>query len=130
MGATYEWDKMEGVTVDGENVYLAISTVGIAMDKSWGHVDWKTGIRDKNMPGHIALDVEPCGGVYKAAIHADYDISLLEPAIMGKSLKGGGCDLSSIASPDNILSFAGGLLIGEDAGPKQRPVDSLWLFKN
>jgi len=101
LGATYEWDKMEGVTV----------------------------VKDEAAAGHIALDGEPCGGVYKAEIHADYNISTLEPAIMGKSVEGG-CDLNTIASPDNVLSFSGGLLVGEDAGPKQRPVDSLWLVKN
>ncbi|MCP4382853.1 MAG: DUF839 domain-containing protein [Hyphomicrobiales bacterium] len=129
LGATYEWDKMEGVAVDGENVYLAISTVGIAMDKSWGHVDWKTGQKDESVSGDIALDEEACGGVYKAPIQADYNITVLEPAIMGKSVEGG-CDLNLPASPDNILAFAGGMLIGEDAGPEQRPVDSLWLLTN
>ena len=32
LGASYEWNKMEGVAADGENVYLAISEVGISMD--------------------------------------------------------------------------------------------------
>lgn len=132
LGATYEWNKMEGVTADGENVYVAMSEVGISMDVKWGHAPWHTGARDESMPGHVGLDGEYCGGVYKAEIKADYSIDRLEPAIMGKTLPGenAGCDHEAIANPDNIMAFPGGLLIAEDAGPKMHPVDMLWLVKN
>lgn len=129
LGATYEWNKMEGVTADGENVYLAISEVGISMDASWGHAPWNTGARDESDGGMIALDVEGCGGVYAGPIGPDYNISRLEPAVMGKSGETG-CDPDRIANPDNVAAFAGGLLIAEDAGPKMHPVDMLWLMKN
>ncbi len=132
LGATYEWNKMEGVTSDGQNVYVAMSEVGISMDAKWGHAPWNTGARDEANPGTIALDGEYCGGVYKAPIKADYDIDRLEPAVMGKTLPGdkAGCDPDGIANPDNISAFRGGLLIGEDAGPKMHPVDMLWLVRN
>lgn len=130
LGATYEWNKMEGVAADGENVYLAISEVGISMDAAWGHAAWNTGAKDEADGGVIALDAELCGGVYAGAIEADYNISRLEPAVMGKHMGEAGCDLDRIANPDNIAAFAGGLLIAEDAGPKMHPVDMLWLVRN
>jgi len=129
LGATYEWNKMEGITSDGENVYLAMSEVGISMDTKWGHAPWNTGAKDEANPGTIALDGEYCGGVYKAPILANYDINRLEPLIMGKSVEKA-CDPNGIANPDNISAFSGGLLIAEDAGPKKHPVDMLWLMKN
>lgn len=128
LGATYEWNKMEGVAADGENVYLAISEVGISMDAGWGHAPWNTGARDEADGGVIALDGEACGGVYAGAIEANYNISRLEPHVMGRTIEGG-CDPEGIANPDNIAAFAGGLLIAEDAGPKMHPVDMLWLAK-
>jgi secreted PhoX family phosphatase len=129
LGATYEWNKMEGITADGAHVYLAMSEVGISMDAKWGHAPWNTGARDKAVPGVIALDEEACGGVYRGAIEANYNISRLDPAVMGRSGEGG-CDPEGIANPDNIAAFSGGLLIAEDAGPKMHPVDMLWLVKN
>ena len=54
LGATYEWNKMEGVTADGKYVYLAMSEISESMDVSWGHAAWNTGERDKSQPGHIA----------------------------------------------------------------------------
>jgi hypothetical protein len=128
LGATYEWNKMEGVAADGENVYLAISEIGISMDASWGHAPWNTGAKDEADPGVIALDREGCGAVYAGAIEADYNISRLDPHVVGRSIEGG-CDPDGIANPDNIAAFAGGLLIAEDAGPKMHPVDMLWLAK-
>ncbi len=132
LGATYEWNKMEGVTADGENIYVAMSEVGISMDASWGHAPWNTGAKDESDPGVIGLDGEYCGGVYKAPILADFSFNRLEPAVMGKTLPGekAGCDPEGIANPDNIMAFPGGLLIAEDAGPKKHPVDMLWLVKN
>ncbi len=129
LGATYEWNKMEGVTADGKYVYLAMSEISESMDVSWGHAAWNTGERDKSQPGHIALDPEKCGGVYRGEIEADYNISRLEPGVMGRTVKGG-CDPDRIANPDNIAAFSGGLLIAEDAGPKKHPADMLWLVKN
>ncbi len=129
LGATYEWNKMEGITSDGENVYLTMSEVGISMDTTWGHAPWNTGARDEADGGVIALDAEKCGGVYAAPIEADYNISRLEPAVMGMAGEAG-CDPERIANPDNVSAFSGGLLIAEDAGPKMHPVDMLWLIRH
>ncbi|MGV6849171.1 MAG: alkaline phosphatase PhoX [Marinibacterium sp.] len=129
LGATYEWNKMEGVAADGENVYLSMSEVAISMDAGWGHAPWDTGARDEAEGGVIALAPEACGIVYAAPIGADYDITRLEPSFAGKAGEAG-CDPDRIANPDNVAAFSGGLLIAEDAGPKMHPVDMLWLVRN
>ena len=92
------------------------------MDKSWGQPDWITGARDESDGGDIALNKEDCGGVYKATTGDDYNITRLDPYVIGKTTAEGGCDLDRLANPDNILALPdGSLLIGEDAGPKNTP---------
>ncbi|MGB0747913.1 MAG: alkaline phosphatase PhoX [Magnetospiraceae bacterium] len=133
MGATYDWNKMEGVTADGQNVYLAISSITQTMTTDWGDIDWMTGENVDASNGDIAMQAEACGGVYSAKLDKNFDISLLKPATMGESKTyanpdnaGVECNLDKIANPDNILSIGKGqVLIGEDSG--DHGVDMLWL---
>ncbi len=130
LGATNEWDKLEGVTSYGNKVYLAASALSWTMDKSWGDPNWITGKRDETDGGDIALNKEDCGGVYVATTGDDYNITRLDPHIVGKTTADGKCDVDRPANPDNILALANGvLLIGEDAGKKKHPVDMLWMVK-
>ena len=130
LGATNEWDKLEGVSSFGSTVYVSASAFSWTMDKAWGDPDWRTGERDVTKGGAIALDKEDCGGVYVANTGADYNITRLEPHVVGKTVEGGKCDVERPANPDNILALEGGiLLVGEDAGKKKHPVDILWMVK-
>lgn len=130
LGATNEWDKLEGVTSNGNTVYVGASALSWTMDKSWGDPDWVTGERDETDGGAIALNKEDCGGVYMAKTGNDYNITRLDPYVIGKTLEDGSCDLNRPANPDNILALAdGSLLIGEDAGKKKHPLDMLWLVR-
>lgn len=130
MGATNEWDKLEGVTAHGNTVYLSASALSFTMDKSWGHKDWSTGEIDTATPGAIALNAEGCGGTYKSVTDDSYDITRLEPYVVGKTDAEGRCDANLPANPDNIVTLNDGtLLIGEDAGPKRHDVDMLWMVK-
>lgn len=129
-GATNEWDKLEGVTSRGNTVYIAASAISYTMDKSWGHVDWSTGVKDENNPGAIALNAEGCGATYIAQTGDDYNVTRLDPYVVGKTMDDGTCDVNLPANPDNILTMADGtLLIGEDAGKKKHPADMLWMVK-
>lgn len=131
MGATNEWDKLEGVTSHGNNVYIAASALSFTMDKSWGHKDWSTGVIDPDNGGDIALNAEGCGATYVATANDDYDITRLDPYVVGKTDAEGRCDAELPASPDNILTLNDGtLLIGEDAGKKRHDVDMLWMVKS
>lgn len=128
MGATNEWDKLEGITTHGNNVYLSASALSFTMDKSWGHVDWSTGVKDEANAGAIALNAEGCGGTYVARTGSDYNITRLEPLVVGMTDAEGRCDADRPANPDNILAMNNGtLLIGEDAGKKRHDLDMLWL---
>ena len=130
MGATNEWDKLEGVTSHGKNVYLGVSALSFTMDKSWGHKDWSTGIIDTGVAGDIALNAEGCGATYVATTGDDYNITRLDPYVVGKTDAEGRCDANLPANPDNILTLNDGtLLIGEDAGKKRHDVDMLWMAK-
>lgn len=131
LGATNEWDKLEGVTSVGNTVYVGASALSWTMDKSWGQPDWITGERDESDGGHIALNKEDCGGVYKATTGNDYNITRLDPYVIGKTIDDGSCHLDVPAHPDNILAMPdGSLLIGEDAGAKKHTLDMLWLVKD
>ncbi|MEH6647306.1 alkaline phosphatase PhoX [Sulfitobacter sp.] len=131
MGATNEWDKLEGVTSHGKNVYLGVSALSFTMDKSWGHKDWSTGVIDPDVAGAIALNAEGCGATYVATTGDDYNITRLDPYVVGKTDAEGRCDADLPANPDNILTLNDGtLLIGEDAGKKRHDVDMLWMVKN
>jgi len=131
LGATNEWDKLEGVTSYGNTVYVGASSLSWSMDKSWGQPDWITGARDESDGGDIALDKEDCGGVYVATTGNDYNITRLDPYVIGETIADGSCSLDKPANPDNILAMPdGSLLIGEDAGPKKHTLDMLWLVRN
>ncbi len=129
LGATNEWDKLEGVTSHGNMVYIGASSLSWTMDKTWGDPDWATGERDETKGGAIALDKEDCGGVYAATTGSDYNITRIVPHVIGKT-EGKACSIDLPANPDNILAMNdGSLMIGEDAGSKKHPVDMLWMVK-
>ena len=130
MGATNEWDKLEGVTTEGNSVFISASAISFTMDKSWGNKHWSTGEMDMSDGGDIALNAEGCGGTYQAITGADYDITRIDPYVIGQTTADGRCDEERPANPDNILALKGGsLLIGEDAGSKMHSVDMLWMAK-
>ena len=130
MGATNEWDKLEGVTSEGNSVFISASAISFTMDKSWGTRHWSTGEMDMADGGDIALNAEGCGGTYQAITGADYDITRIDPYVIGQTTADGRCDEERPANPDNILALKdGSLLIGEDAGSKMHSVDMLWMVK-
>ncbi len=130
LGATNEWDKLEGATAVGNKVFIAASALSWTMDKSWGQPDWATGARDESVGGAIALNKEDCGGVYVANTDSDYNMTRLDPYMIGETIGDGSCNMDRPAHPDNILAMPdGSLLIGEDAGPKKHTLDMLWLVK-
>ena len=128
LGATAEWNKMEGVTADGENFYMAISEIGFSMSADWGSTEWDSGAKDDSDDGDIYLETELCGVLYYAALDSNWDISRIEPALVGRTSGDGECDPNTMANPDNILAYDRGLLIAEDSGG-QHPLDMLWLWQ-
>ncbi|MCH9813723.1 MAG: DUF839 domain-containing protein [Epsilonproteobacteria bacterium] len=130
LGATYEWNKLEGITADKNSLYIAVSDIGYTMSSTWGDTHWSTGVKS-SAGGDIAIDEENCGGVYTAAIDKNNNISKISPALIGETVASGDetmCHSDKIANPDNILTFSEDkVLIGEDSG--DHGVDMLWLWQ-
>ncbi|MCA9839482.1 MAG: DUF839 domain-containing protein [Trueperaceae bacterium] len=116
-GATAEFNKMEGVALDAQNMklYIAISDVTKAMTDG---------------EGAIALEENRCGQVMVADLDDAYNILKLEPFVVGGPYNADDanrCALGAISNPDNIAVDAKGRVwIGEDTGNHQN--NMLFVF--
>jgi len=138
LGATAEWNKMEGVNINyglASNwwnsgaangaqayMYMAMSDVTGAMSDGAGDID---------------VEANRCGVVYRMKLikNADglVDIDKLVPAIAGgpydSSVAENQCSVNSISNPDNLVILGDGrVLIGEDTGRHENNV--IWLFND
>ncbi|AWB65740.1 cell surface protein [Saccharobesus litoralis] len=137
-GATAEFRKLEGINVnikrameavegkdmiDGEDVnkayvYFAISDIDSTMTDGTGDIALNTRVKD-------------CGGVYRMPLEANYNVSRIEPILMGSTMVSGvsgseKCAVDQIAQPDNVLVLDDGrIMIGEDGSQTN---NTLWLF--
>ncbi len=130
-GATTEFRKEEGISFNAKagKLYLAMSEVARGME------DFARGgeARDSYDIGSnndIRVEYNPCGAVYELGVGADneigsdyvaHDLSTLVagmPANYAEDSEyaGNRCDVTSIASPDNVtyLAESNSLIIGED----------------
>ena len=125
-GASAEFRKLEGININFEEtqnaihpfLYLAISNID------------KTMADDE---GDIQLHENPCGGIYRFKLSSDYDVSRMEPFLIGGPYRDNAstyrCDADNIANPDNLqVLSAGRLLVGEDSSTKNHPNNMLWLY--
>jgi secreted PhoX family phosphatase len=133
LGATTEWEKMEGITRDPDTntMYLAMSRVINNMTDG---------------AGDISVPYNYCGTVYALDLNDDYVATNMYGVVAGlprTSDRGASaanpypadgpyaantCDLNSISEPDN-LTFVPGyktLIIGEDTGAHQN--DVIWAY--
>ena len=139
MGATAEWRKLEGIsvnhkraqeavegvdTIEGEivtdaYVYIGISDIDNTMTDGEGDMQLSTRVKD-------------CGGVYRARLGENYNISRIEPVVMGStyrsSLTGAErCDVDQLSQPDNVIVMNDGrILIGEDGFQEN---NTLWMYE-
>ncbi len=126
-GATTEFRKMEGVVINYDGaatrtipyMYVAMSAV-------------EKGMTDGE--GDIQLDSSAkCGAVYRFGLHADYNVSRMEPVVIGGAYNSEGdadgnrCDVNAIANPDNLVVLDDGrVLIGEDTSKHVN--NALWIY--
>lgn len=133
MGATTEWEKMEGITLDPDTniMYLAMSRVRNAMTDG---------------TGDISVPYNYCGTVYGLDLDPNYVATNMYGVVAGLPRTYGNgalvdnlypadgpyakneCDLNAIAEPDNLTFIPGykTLIIGEDTGEHQN--DMIWAF--
>lgn len=126
LGATAEFRKMEGVNINLES----------AKDGSVPYAYMAMSSYDKTMAddmGDIQLDGTngSCGVVYQMKLDASFDISRMEPVIVGGAYDGAAtanqCDVDNISNPDNLLVLKDGrVVIGEDTGNHEN--NTVWLF--
>lgn len=123
-GATAEFRKMEGVNInfaaaaDGSVPYMYMAMSEVAK-----------GMADNK--GDIQVEQNKCGVVYKMKLDADYNVSMMLPAVAGgaydKDAETNACAVDAISNPDNIVVLPGGrVLIGEDTGNHEN--NAMWLY--
>ncbi|MCG7639404.1 MULTISPECIES: alkaline phosphatase PhoX [unclassified Alteromonas] len=138
-GATAEWRKLEGIsinqkrakeavegadTIEGEVVQNAYLYIGIA--------DIDNTMIDGEGDMQLSARVKDCGGVYRAKLEEGYNISRIEPVVMGgtyrSSLTGAErCDVEQLSQPDNVVVMNDGrILIGEDGFQEN---NTLWMYE-
>ena len=138
-GATAEWRKLEGIsinqkrakeavegvdTIEGEVVQNAYLYIGIA--------DIDNTMIDGEGDMQLSARVKDCGGGYRAKLEEGYNISRIEPVVMGgtyrSSLTGAErCDVEQLSQPDNVVVMNDGrILIGEDGFQEN---NTLWMYE-
>ena len=140
LGATAEFNKMEGVNINydlatswwnGGNVdgtqaysYMAMSTIGGGMTDDDGAIK-------------IDTDHGSCGAVYRMKLIKNaaglVDVKTMIPAIVGGPYFGdravNECDVNNISNPDNLVILNDGrVLIGEDSGNHEN--NMVWVFED
>ena len=119
LGATDEWNKMEGVVYNPQApdyAYLAMSNIDRAMTDGQGDID---------------VSDNYCGIVYRMPVLDDYDIDRIDPVIIGGPYTSSAqyeCDINNLAGPDNLLVLNdGSVLVGEDT--KKHQYNTVWLWR-
>jgi secreted PhoX family phosphatase len=119
LGATDEWNKMEGVVYNPQApdyAYLAMSNIDRAMTDGQGDIDVSTNY---------------CGIVYRMPVLDGYDIDRIDPVIIGGPYTSSAqyeCDINNLAGPDNLLVLNdGSVLVGEDT--KKHQYNMVWLWR-
>ena len=119
IGATNEWNKMEGVVFNQnapEYVYMAMSNIDRAMTDGQGDIDVSDNF---------------CGIVYRMTMVDEWDINRIDPVIIGGPYTSSAqyeCNNNNLAGPDNILVLNdGSILVGEDT--RKHEYNTVWLWR-
>jgi len=131
-GATAEWRKFEGININTKRAEALVSDGDPA---TTAYVYFAIADMDKGMiddEGDIQLNarVKDCGGVYRMALEDNYNVSRIEPVIMGaaeRNVEGiEECDANGLSQPDNVVVLEDGrILLGEDGGQAN---NTLWMY--
>jgi secreted PhoX family phosphatase len=138
-GATAEWRKLEGISINQKRAQEAVEGVdtieGEVVQNAYlyiGIADIDNTMTDGEGDMQLSARVKDCGGVYRARLEAGYNISRIEPVVMGgtyrSSLTGAErCDVNQLSQPDNIIVMNDGrILIGEDGFQEN---NTLWMYE-
>ena len=96
-----------------------------------GIADLDSTMTDGEGDMQLSARVKDCGGVYRASIDSNYNLTRIEPVVMGgtyrSSLTGAErCDVNQLSQPDNVIVMRDGrILIGEDGFQEN---NTLWMY--
>ncbi|WP_442781032.1 alkaline phosphatase PhoX [Alteromonas sp. a30] len=138
-GATAEWRKLEGISINTKRAQEAVEGIdtipGELVQKAWvyfGISDIDNTMIDDEGDMQLSDRVKDCGGVYRAQLGENYNISRIEPLVMGatyrSSLSGASrCDVEQLSQPDNVIVLEDGrIVIGEDGFQEN---NTLWMYE-
>ena len=138
-GATAEWRKLEGISINQKRAQEAVEGIdtiaGEVVENAYlyiGIADIDNTMVDDEGDMQLSVRVKDCGGVYRAKLEAGYDITRIEPVVMGgtyrSSLTGAErCDVEQLSQPDNVIVMNDGrILIGEDGFQEN---NTLWMYE-
>jgi len=137
-GATAEWRKLEGISINHDRALEAVGKEEAIADEDvmqafmyFGIADLDNTMIDGEGDIQLLARVKDCGGVYRAKLEEAYDITRIEPVIMGgtyrSSLTGAErCDVDQLSQPDNVIVMKDGrIIIGEDGFQEN---NTLWMY--
>lgn len=138
-GVTAEWRKLEGISINQKRAQEAVEGIdtiaGEVVENAYlyiGIADIDNTMVDDEGDMQLSARVKDCGGVYRAKLEAGYDITRIEPVVMGgtyrSSLTGAErCDVEQLSQPDNVIVMNDGrILIGEDGFQEN---NTLWMYE-
>jgi uncharacterized protein len=138
MGATSEFNKMEGVTVNQKDkkLYIAMSYLEKSMEKDTTGQDPTDDIQVKKIKAGVTYELALQGNqtdAKKTAINSEYVPATMKGLVVGEDLakaddKGNTAAVDKVANPDN-LSYSESLrtlFIGEDSGMHAN--NFLWAY--
>ncbi len=131
LGATGEFNKMEGINV---NVARAQASVEAGGEQAYVYVamsDISGAMTDTSGLVQLTNDDANCGGVFRMPLEAGYDISRLEMVELGGPYDptdpANTCSVDGLSGPDNVAVMDDGrVLIGEDTGGHEN--NMVWLL--
>jgi secreted PhoX family phosphatase len=136
LGGTTEWSKWEGITFAPElgrngRLYTALSEVRAGMEDNMyqGKNNTKYDLGDTN---DIRLQYNKCGCIYALDVDANYTATNMSYVLCGNTRNNtdefNACDITSIASPDNLGYLQGhnAIIVGEDTEHHEN--DAVWLY--
>lgn len=139
LGATAEWRKLEGISINTKRAQEAVGGIESIAGEDvttafiyFGIADIDNTMIDGEGDIQLSNRVEDCGGVYRAELEANYNISRIEPLVMGstyrRTLDGAArCDVDQLSQPDNVIVMDDGrIIIGEDGFQEN---NTLWMYE-
>lgn len=137
-GATAEWRKLEGLSINQDRVIEAVTgqdrVPGEIVEQAYMYIgisDIDNTMIDGEGDIQLSSRVKDCGGVYRAHIDNSYNLTRIEPVVMGgtyrSTLSGAErCDVNQLSQPDNVIVMKDGrIIIGEDGFQGN---NTLWLY--